>query len=70
MEPGHLSPESEVLVGQSCGTLCDSLDCVAHQVPLSMELSRQECWGGLPFPNMHESAMLFRKYPNRNSGGG
>ena len=24
---------------------------VAHQVPLSMELSRQEYWDGLPFPS-------------------
>ena len=24
---------------------------VAHQVPLSMEFSRQEYWGGLPFPS-------------------
>ena len=24
---------------------------VAHQVPLSMELSRQEYWSGLPFPS-------------------
>ena len=23
---------------------------VAHQVPLFMEFSRQECWNGLPFP--------------------
>ena len=23
---------------------------VAHQAPLSMEFSRQECWNGLPFP--------------------
>ena len=23
---------------------------VAHQAPLSMEFSRQECWSGLPFP--------------------
>ena len=23
---------------------------VAHQVPLSMGFSRQECWSGLPFP--------------------
>ena len=23
---------------------------VAHQAPLSMRFSRQECWGGLPFP--------------------
>ena len=24
---------------------------IAHQVPLSMELSRQEYWSGLPFPS-------------------
>ena len=24
---------------------------VAHQVPLSMGFSRQECWSGLPFPS-------------------
>ena len=24
---------------------------VAHQVPLSMEFSRHEYWGGLPFPS-------------------
>ena len=31
---------------------------VAHQAPLSMEFSRQEHWGGLPFPfPMHESAL-------------
>ena len=23
---------------------------IAHQAPLSMEFSRQECWSGLPFP--------------------
>ena len=23
---------------------------VAHQAPLSMVFSRQECWSGLPFP--------------------
>ena len=23
---------------------------VAHQAPLSMGFSRQECWSGLPFP--------------------
>ena len=25
---------------------------VAHQPPLSMELSRQEYWSGLPFPSL------------------
>ena len=24
---------------------------VAHQAPLSMEFSRQECWSGLPLPS-------------------
>ena len=28
----------------------DSMDCVAHQVPLSMEFSRQEYWSGLQIP--------------------
>ena len=35
---------------QSCPTLCDPMDCVAHQVPLSMGFSRQEYWSGLPCP--------------------
>ena len=34
---------------QSCPTLCDATD-VAHHTPLSMGFSRQEYWGGLPFP--------------------
>ena len=32
-----------------CLTLCDPWT-VAHQAPLSMEFSRQECWSGLSFP--------------------
>ena len=40
-----------VLVAQSCPTLCDPMDCVAHQAPLSIEFSRQEYWSGLPFPS-------------------
>ena len=35
---------------QSCLTLCDPMDCVAHQAPLSMRFSRQEYRGGLPCP--------------------
>ena len=31
-------------------TLCDPLDCIACQVPLSMVFFRQEYWSGLPFP--------------------
>ena len=34
----------------SCPTLCNPMDC-SHQVPLSMGLSRQEYWSGLPFPS-------------------
>ena len=34
---------------QSCLILCDRMDCTAGQAPLSMELSRQEYWSGLPF---------------------
>ena len=39
--------ESEV--AQSCPTLCDPMD------PPSMEFSRQEYWGGLPFPSPGDS---------------
>ena len=39
------------LVTNSCLMLCDPMDCIAHQAPLSMGLSRQEYWSsGLPFP--------------------
>ena len=40
-----------VLVTQLCLILCDPLRTIAHQAPLSMELSRQEYWSGLPFPS-------------------
>ena len=40
---------------QSCPTLCDPIEA-AHQAPLSLGLSRQEEWSGLPFPSpMNES---------------
>ena len=39
------------LVAKSCPTLCDPMDCVAHQAPLPMGFSRQEYWSGLPFPS-------------------
>ena len=38
------------VVTQSCPTLCIPWT-VAHQAPLSMELSRQEYWSGMPFPS-------------------
>ena len=31
-------------------TLCDPMDYIAHQAPLSMGFSRQEYWSELPFP--------------------
>ena len=40
----------KVLVAQSCPTLCDPWT-VSCQAPLSVELSRQESWSGLPFPS-------------------
>ena len=36
-------------IAQSCLTLCDPM-AVGHQAPLSMGLSHQESWSGLPFP--------------------
>ena len=41
----------KVLVIQSHLTLCDHMDYIAWQAPLSMELSRQEYWSELPFPS-------------------
>ena len=35
---------------QSCLTLCDPMDYIAHRAPLSMEFSRQEYWRvAMPF---------------------
>ena len=45
MMPGFF--RIKVLVNQSCLALCDPMT-VAHQVPLSMEFSRQEYWSELP----------------------
>ena len=36
---------------QLCPTLCDPMDCIARQAPLSMGFSRQEYWSGLPCPS-------------------
>ena len=35
---------------QSCPILCDPIDTVPLQAPLSMGFSRQEYWSGLPGP--------------------
>ena len=37
-------------VAQSCLTLCDPMDCIVLQAPLSMGFSRQEYWSGLLYP--------------------
>ena len=42
---------SEVLVTQSCSSLCNTMDCSPPQVPLSMGFSRKKYWSGLPFPS-------------------
>ena len=38
-------------VAQSCLTLCNHLDYIAHQAPLFMGFSRQEYWSRLLFPS-------------------
>ena len=45
-----------VCVAQSCLTLCDSMDYIAHQAPLAMGFPRQEYWSGLPLPPPGESS--------------
>ena len=50
----HLLKASDcvcVLDAQSWPTLCDPIDCIAYQAPLSMGFFSQEYWGGLPFPS-------------------
>ena len=39
-----------MLSHQSCPTLCDPMNCRAHQAPVLKEFSRQEYWSGEPFP--------------------
>ena len=38
------------LVAKSCLTLCNPMNCIAHQAPLSMGFPGQEYRSGLPFP--------------------
>ena len=56
--PGGSWLESEVT--QSCLTLCDPMDC-GYQAPLSMGVSRQEYWSGLPFPSPGDFSYLGMK---------
>ena len=37
-------------VAQSCLTLCNPMEYIDRQAPLSMGISRQEYWSGFPFP--------------------
>ena len=46
------------LVAQLCPTLCDLMDC-SPRAPLSMGISRQEYWSGLPFPPETRSLSSF-----------
>ena len=39
------------LAAQPCLTLCNPMDGVACQAPLSMGFSRPEYWTALPFPS-------------------
>ena len=38
-------------VAQLCLTLCDPMNYIACQGPLSIGFPRQEYWSGLPFPS-------------------
>ena len=51
LELSELSHISCVLSHVSCVRLFEILGTIAHQAPLSMGFSRQECWSGLPFPS-------------------
>ena len=42
----HTYTRKKVKVALLCLTLCDPMDCIAHQAPLSMEFSKQEYWSG------------------------
>ena len=41
----------EVLVNQPCLTLCNPMDYIANQAPLTMGFSIQVYWSRLPFPS-------------------
>ena len=46
-----LIQDFSVLVIQLCLTHCDPMDCSPPGSSVSMGFSRQEYWGGLPFPS-------------------
>ena len=53
---------------QSCLILCDPVDPIAHQAPLSMGFSRQEYWSGLPCPPLGSVFYAFVKVQCRSEG--
>ena len=58
--------EDSCSVTKSCLTLCNPMvGIIAHQVPLSMEFSRQRYWSGLQFPSSGNlpSPWLKLKFP-------
>ena len=46
-----VNSQSKLVKSLSHVQLFETLWSVAHQAPLSMKLSRQEYWSGLPFPS-------------------
>ena len=50
--------------------LCDLMDCVACQAPLSVGFSRQEYWSGLPFLSPGDLPGLGIKPASPALGGG
>ena len=42
---------SVLCCAESCLTLCNPMDYIAHQSPLSVGFFRREYWSGLPFPS-------------------
>ena len=49
------------LVTQLWPTLCNPMDCIAHQTPLSMGLPRQEYWGGWVAIFLHQGIFLIQE---------
>ena len=50
------------LVAQSCPTLCNPMDYIAHQAPMSMEFfSKQEYWSEYLFPSSGDLSNLGSK---------
>ena len=59
---------THVLVIQPCLTLCDLMDYIAHQAPLSMGFPRQEYWSGLPFPSPNRADVGSKNWKDIDGG--